>query len=167
MHVSEFPRGQRPATGCHVTYAELRDSRNRARASQVRYLSAPPAARASLSGAPLALVIVALFFTALVGLVAMDALPVLLLASYGLFSAMAFLVYRADKSAAEQGRRRTPESTLHTIALVGGWPGALLARQVFRHKTIKQPFRTIFWVTVIANCLALAWIMYEAPRVLP
>jgi uncharacterized membrane protein YsdA (DUF1294 family) len=46
---------------------------------------------------------------------------------------------------------------------VGGRPGALVARQAFRHKTTKQPFRTIFWVTVIASCVALAWFVYEAP----
>ncbi len=69
----------------------------------------------------------------------------------------------ADKTAAKQGRWRTSESTLHTIALVGGWPGALVARPVFRHKTTKQPFSTIFWVTVIANCAALGWFVYEAP----
>jgi uncharacterized membrane protein YsdA (DUF1294 family) len=53
------------------------------------------------------------------------------------------------------------------IALVGGWPGALVARRVFRHKTTKQPFCTILWVTVIANCVALAWFVYEAPLTLP
>ena len=82
-------------------------------------------------------------------------------------SGVAFLMYGADKSAAEQGRWRTSESTLHTIALAGGWPGALVARRVFRHKTTKQPFRTIFWVTVIANCVALAWFVYETPLTLP
>jgi uncharacterized membrane protein YsdA (DUF1294 family) len=80
---------------------------------------------------------------------------------------VAFLMYGADKSAAKQGRWRTSESTLHTIALVGGWPGALVARRVFRHKTTKQPFRTIFWLTVIANCVALAWFVHEAPLSLP
>jgi uncharacterized membrane protein YsdA (DUF1294 family)/cold shock CspA family protein len=167
VHVSDFPRGQRPVSGCQVSYAELRDDRQRLRASQVRYLSAPPAARASLREAPLALATVGLFFTVLVGLVILGELPVLLLASYVLFSVIAFLLYRADKAAAQQGERRTPESTLHTIALVGGWPGALLARQVFRHKTIKQPFRAIFWVTVVANCLALAWFVSEGPLALP
>lgn len=116
VHVSAFPRGQRPVSGCEVTYAELRDDRNRARASEVRYLVAPPAARASASGVPLALATATLFFTLLVGLVVLDELPVVLLASYGLFSGIAFLLYRADKSAAEQGRWRTPESALHTIA---------------------------------------------------
>ena len=35
--------------------------------------------------------------------------------------------------------------------------GALVARQVFRHKTTKQPFRTILWGTVVTNCAALVW----------
>ncbi len=167
VHVSAFPRGRRPVTGCEVTYAELRDERNRARASEVRYLGAVSASRAGASGIPLALAAATLFFTLLVGLLVLDELPVTLLVAYGLFSGVAFLMYGADKSAAEQGRWRTSESTLHSIALMGGWPGALVARRVFRHKTTKQPFRTIFWFTVIANCVALAWFVYEAPLTLP
>jgi uncharacterized membrane protein YsdA (DUF1294 family) len=108
-----------------------------------------------------------LFFALLVVLLVQDQIQVVLLAAYGLFSAAAFVLYGADKSAAKQGRWRTPESTLHTIALVGGWPGALVARKVFRHKTVKQPFRTIFWGTVVANCVALAWFVSEAPFTLP
>ena len=162
-HVSTFPRGRRPVTGCEVTYAEVRDERNRARASEVRYLGAAPASNAGASGIPLTLAIAMLFLSLLVGLLVLDKLPVVLLAAYGVFSGVAFLMYGFDKSAAEQGRWRTSESNLHTIALVGGWPGALVARRVFRHKTTKQPFCTIFWVTVIANCVALAWFVYEAP----
>ncbi len=163
VHVSAFPRGRRPVSGCKVTYAELRDERNRPRASHVRYVAASPARRTSARGIPLALATATLFFTVLIGLVVLDKLPATLLASYCLLSAVAFLLYRADKSAAQHGRWRTSEATLHTIALVGGWPGALVARPAFRHKTTKQPFRSIFWVTVIANCAALAWFVYEAP----
>jgi uncharacterized membrane protein YsdA (DUF1294 family)/cold shock CspA family protein len=167
VHVSAFPRGRRPVTGCEVTYTELRDDRNRTRASDVRYLGPVSGRRAGPSGIPLALAAATLFFTLLVGLLVVGELPATLLAAYGLFSGVAFLMYGADKSAAEQGRWRTSESTLHTIALMGGWPGALVARRVFRHKTIKQPFRTIFWFTVIANCVVLAWFVYEAPLTLP
>jgi len=35
---------------------------------------------------------------------------------------------------------------------MGGWPGALVAQQKLRHKTKKQPFRTVFWATVVMNC---------------
>ncbi|QIK74642.1 DUF1294 domain-containing protein [Nocardioides piscis] len=167
VHVSAFPRSRRPVTGCEVSYAELRDERNRARASDVKYLGAVSSRHAGASGLPLALLASTLFFAILVGLLVLDELPLTLLAAYGLFSAVAFLVYGADKAAAEQGRWRTSESTLHTIALMGGWPGALVARRVFRHKTTKQPFRTIFWLTVIANCVALAWFVHDAPLALP
>jgi uncharacterized membrane protein YsdA (DUF1294 family) len=111
--------------------------------------------------------IAALFFLLLVVLLVQEPVRVVLLAAYGLFSAVAFVLYGVDKSAARQGRRRTRESTLHTIALVGGWPGALVARQVFRHETVKQPFRTVFWGMVVANCVALAWFVHEAPFTLP
>lgn len=83
----------------------------------------------------------------------------LILAAYAVLSGTAFLMYRADKSAAVQGRRRTPESTLHTIDLLGGWPGALIARRVYRHKTKAQPFVTVYWLTVLMNVLALLWFM--------
>ena len=49
-----------------------------------------------------------------------------------------------------------PEASLHVLALMGGWPGALLAQRVVRHKTRKQPFRTVFWATVALNCAILA-----------
>jgi uncharacterized membrane protein YsdA (DUF1294 family) len=101
------------------------------------------------------------------GLLVLDQLPATLLSAYGLFSAAAFLVYAADKTAAVQGKWRTSESTLHMLAFVGGWPGALVAQRVLRHKTTKQPFRTIFWFTVIANGTALAWFVLAKPLPLP
>jgi len=158
--------GRRPVPGCEVTYAEVRDERNRARASDVRYVGAASAGRPGAAGVSSTLAVAALFFTFLVGLLVLDELPVTMLGAYGLFSAVAFLTYGADKSAAVQGRWRTSESTLHALALVGGWPGALIAQQVFRHKTTKQPFRTIFWFTVVANCVVLAWFLYEDPSTL-
>lgn len=71
-------------------------------------------------------------------------------------------MYGLDKAAAGRDARRTPENSLHLADLLGGWPGALIAQQQFRHKTIKQPFRSIFWFTVIANAAALAvWATYR------
>lgn len=79
------------------------------------------------------------------------------LAPYALMSVVTFTVYAADKSAARRGAQRVPESTLHVLSLLGGWPGALAAQQMLRHKTRKQPFRAVFWATVAINCLVLAW----------
>jgi len=66
-------------------------------------------------------------------------------------SVLTFVVYAADKAAAEARRWRTPESTLHALALAGGWPGALVAQQFMRHKSTKQGFRELFWATVMLN----------------
>ena len=68
-------------------------------------------------------------------------------------SLAAFLAYAFDKSAAKGGRWRTSESTLHLLALAGGWPGALLAQQFLRHKSVKASFRSVFWGTVVLNIL--------------
>jgi hypothetical protein len=96
----------------------------------VRTVTSPPAARARATGVP-----PALFFTVVVILVVLDQLPVILLVGYGLLSAIAFLTHRADESAAQQGRWRTPESTLHAIDLVGGGP----QRAARPHRPILPP----------------------------
>ena len=76
-------------------------------------------------------------------------------AAYAGMSLLTFIIYAIDKAAARAQRRRTPESTLHLLALAGGWPGALLAQKWLRHKSVKQPFRTVFWLTVVINVAGL------------
>ncbi|EEO5215404.1 DUF1294 domain-containing protein, partial [Salmonella enterica] len=56
-----------------------------------------------------------------------------------------------DKTAARKTWRRVPESTLLVFGVVGGWPGAIVGQQLFRHKTQKQPFKTYFIVSVIVS----------------
>ena len=68
-------------------------------------------------------------------------------------------MYGFDKSAAQRGRQRTPENTLHIVALLGGWPGALLAQDLFRHKSSKAEVQWMFWTTVVVNCGALVWLL--------
>lgn len=81
-------------------------------------------------------------------------------AYYIIISLTTLITYAIDKSAAEKGRWRIKESTLHILSLMGGWPGALYARRKLRHKTIKQPFRAIFWCTVALHCLAISSLVY-------
>lgn len=73
-----------------------------------------------------------------------------------LLSALLYGLYAKDKRAARLELRRTPEQTLHWLALLGGWPGALLAQAKLRHKTQKQPFKTLLWLTIIAHLVAVA-----------
>lgn len=77
-------------------------------------------------------------------------------AAYLSLGIITFAVYAWDKAAARRGAWRVPEATLHVLAVLGGWPGALAAQRALRHKNRKQPFRTVFWITVALNCAALA-----------
>jgi len=76
-------------------------------------------------------------------------------AVYGGASVLTFINYALDKYAARRGAWRTPESKLHMLALGCGWPGALFAQQILRHKSSKRKFRSVFWGTVALNVVAL------------
>lgn len=75
-------------------------------------------------------------------------------AFYLALSLACFVVYAVDKSAAVAARWRVPENTLLLLGFAGGWPGAIVAQQVLRHKTKKVSFRQAFWGTVALNVLA-------------
>lgn len=84
--------------------------------------------------------------------------PLLLLWLLVLISLLTYGFYAKDKAAAMAGAWRVPEKTLHSLALFGGWPGALVAQARVRHKTRKLSFQLAFWLTVVLNGLALAWL---------
>jgi uncharacterized membrane protein YsdA (DUF1294 family) len=85
-----------------------------------------------------------------------DLLPGWLLATYAGMSAVTYLAYALDKSAAVHGKARTPEATLHLMGLLGGWPGGWIAQRSLRHKSSKHSFLFLFWATVLINVLALS-----------
>jgi Predicted membrane protein len=85
-------------------------------------------------------------------------IPLVILAIYVVTSLLTFIMYVVDKSAARRGAWRSKENTLHVLSLAGGWPGALIAQQKLRHKSRKQSFRFVFWVTVLLNCGAFVWL---------
>lgn len=70
---------------------------------------------------------------------------------YLLFSLLSFCLYWSDKRKAQSGHWRVTEARLHLFELLGGWPGALIAQQVFRHKTRKLGFQFICWSIVAAH----------------
>ncbi len=77
-------------------------------------------------------------------------------AAYAVMSVLAFGLYWRDKRQARNDGQRTPEKILHGAELLGGWPGALVAQQVFRHKTRKVSYQGVFWLIVLVH--ELFWI---------
>ncbi|MCF4997878.1 DUF1294 domain-containing protein [Pseudomonas syringae] len=73
------------------------------------------------------------------------------LTAYVVVSVLAFFLYWRDKHKARTNTWRTPENILHGVELAGGWPGALIAQQIFRHKTRKVSFQILFWMIVLLH----------------
>ncbi|MEZ8643498.1 hypothetical protein BCU69_05665 [Vibrio cyclitrophicus] len=89
-----------------------------------------------------------------------------LLAWYLVIGVVTFFVYAKDKRAAINGNWRVPEKTLHILSVAGGWLGALIAQDKLRHKTQKQPFRAIYWLTVSMNVAAFVWTLTPSGQAL-
>lgn len=158
VQINAFQRGSaRPIDGSLISYLPVHDSKGRLQACEIRYAgqNAPSQRRASRfpRTAIGTTALIALAFGSIVG-----AIHVALSGIYFALSALSYLIYALDKAAAGKNIRRTPESRLHLIAILGGWPGALVAQQQFRHKTIKQPFQGVFWVTVVLNLTGVWWL---------
>ena len=74
-------------------------------------------------------------------------------------NATAFVLFMLDKHLAEEHMRRVPESTLLLVALVGGSAGAIAGQQYWRHKTKKEPFRTVLFSIPVIQAAFLAWLL--------
>lgn len=70
------------------------------------------------------------------------------------------IAYYVDKRAAIRHKWRVPEKTLHTLEFLGGWPGAIVAQKLFRHKTKKQSYQSTF-VWVISAELAIIYFILK------
>ena len=160
VHIKAFSKiSHRPTEGDIITYELATDEGGRFFAKNIRFArdstSFSSSSKSSSLGTNFAILFGLLFaLSALMG-----QLPLAIVGLYLTASIITFIAYAIDKSAAQNDRWRTQESTLHLFGLVGGWPGALIAQKTLRHKSKKQEFQTIFWVTVIANCFTLGWLL--------
>jgi len=158
VHIKAFKRrSRRPVGGEVVTYELGRDLEGRQRALNVAYSRA--ALGHTLERRSWSMIFAATFVALVAAAVVDGRLPTLILIAYLAVSAVTFSIYAWDKSAARNDRWRTRESTLHTLGLLGGWPGAVWAHRLLRHKSRKRSFQVTFWVTVLLNCGALVWIL--------
>jgi uncharacterized membrane protein YsdA (DUF1294 family)/cold shock CspA family protein len=160
VHISAFSNRQRRPDGNEIVTYELKvDGRGRTQANTVAFVGerATPCRRTSRSNIPPLFAFCFLLFVAAAAF--SGRLPVAVLVLYLVASVVAFLAYAFDKSAALRDQWRTQESTLHLFALLGGWPGALAAQRLLRHKSAKASFQAAFWVTVGLNCGTLGWLL--------
>jgi uncharacterized membrane protein YsdA (DUF1294 family)/cold shock CspA family protein len=156
VHISAFSNARRrPAGNELVTYETVVEGKRRIRAAKVAFVAAQSAAAKSSGFSQVRTIIAASFMLLLLAMVIGRKFAPAVLALYVGASIVALLLYGRDKSAARASRWRTEENTLHMISLFGGWPGALVAQQIFRHKTNKAEFQFGFWVTVVVNCAGL------------
>jgi uncharacterized membrane protein YsdA (DUF1294 family)/cold shock CspA family protein len=148
----------RPRVGQVFSFTVLTLDDGRLRAQNTRFVGEAvtvPRHRSS-AGPIVGGLVILIFITEFIVLNLLYQLPLWVAALYLGISVACFLLYAEDKSKARLGRWRVAESSMQIIALIGGWPGAILAQQVLRHKTRKRAFQFVFWTAVVVNMVALA-----------
>jgi uncharacterized membrane protein YsdA (DUF1294 family)/cold shock CspA family protein len=159
VHIKSFVNRQRRPVGNEiVTYDLKTDANGRIQAESVAFFGERVPQVTTFGRSNVSLILAIAFLVFVSWSVFAGKLPFSILAFYFVASILAFVAYALDQSAARNDQWRTRESTLHLFALIGGWPGALAAQNLLRHKTKKQSFQIVFWVTVVLNCGALGWL---------
>lgn len=181
FHVRDFRGGSSgaPRQGLAVTFEEINVGGKGPRGMAVRPVGVGASARnpgrrqtqnaradmdASRSGALGVLSLMLVYAAAILWAIWLRKLPWWFLAALPALNLATFFAYWQDKYAAEKGRWRTPEDSLHLFSLAGGWPGAYLAQQILRHKSRKAEFRAAYWVTVTLHCGAVGGSLWWATR---
>ena len=160
LHISARSNRQRRPQGNElVTYDCVTDDKGRAQAKGVAFVGERAAAAAASRPSSLPAVFTAGFLVFIATMAFYGRLPLAVLGLYVVASVVAFLAYGHDKSAAVRNAWRVQERTLHLFSLLGGWPGALAAQRLFRHKSSKASFQTTYWITVVLNCAALGLLL--------
>ena len=160
VHVKAFARGTgRPQVGQRVSFEVEPGPQGKKRAQSVEVIRRQRASSRKRRDSPAqwgtaTLFTIPAFLVAYLAVTLLWKPPPWFALAYMVASVVTFMAYALDKASAERRTWRTPESTLHTLSIAGGWPGALLAQQFLRHKSTKADFRSVFWVTVALHVAA-------------
>ena len=160
LHIRAFQdERERPRDGMTVSYEAVTNQEGKLRAERVviagqKWSRTPTVQHV---GATVAGYLAVAFFAPVVFLeIAFWGMPAWVVAVYVGLSVASLLLYWQDKRASVSGGWRVRESDLHLLGLLGGWPGAVVAQNIFRHKTKKASFARFFWITVMLNVLLFA-----------
>ncbi len=170
VHIQAFGlRPQRPSVGERLSYREGLDGQGKRRAQDVQRLTAgavPHAPPEALRDSGRVLLLVPAFAGFVLVCHLLWRVPNAAWGAYSAMSMATFIVYGLDKRAARRGDWRVAETTLHGLALCCGWPGALLAQALLRHKSAHVAFQRRFWLTVVLNVLGFALLFTPLRHVL-
>ena len=76
-----------------------------------------------------------------------------------IINALGLILMRIDKKKAQLGRWRIRESTLLTLAALGGSVGTILGMNLFRHKTKHLKFTVGIPIFLFIHILILTWLI--------
>ena len=173
VHIKAFtPRTRRPVNDEVIIYELVSENNNRYKAKNIKFAcdtnkkkTSGNARATNKSSKPknsiLGPIFTVLFCIGLMLSIFNGKVPVFVGFAYLIISLITILAYAKDKYSAQSNRWRTPESTLHLLSLIGGWPGALFAQKKLRHKTSKSEFISTYWATVFFNLAGLLVIYTE------
>lgn len=161
VHIKAFSKSaHRPADGDIITYELAKDESGRFFAKNTQFAARTPKSSVYKKSGSLGAYVATLFGLLVVISISTlsGRLPLKIALLYFTSSIITFLVYAIDKSKAQNKRWRIPESNLHFLGLIGGWPGAFIAQKTLHHKSKKEEFQAVFWCTVFINYSALEYL---------
>lgn len=158
VHIKAFSRSaSRPQVSQRVSYEVEVGPPGKKRALRVelirstRLRTKPPERNSAAQKGSAKLLTIPAFLVVYIAVSLLWEPPLWFALVYVVASLVTYWAYAFDKNQAQRGAWRTQESTLHMLSFAGGWPGALLAQQYLRHKSVKAEFRIVFWCTVVLN----------------
>ncbi len=88
----------------------------------------------------------------------------IVLLHYTIFSIVSASMHFADKRRAVKGKQRIPERSLHSMELLGGWPGAIAMTRFIRHKTSKRSYMIRLYAIAAVHAIAWMLLLWVATR---
>lgn len=157
FHISSVTnRGYRPKLKDSVIFDVIEDNKGRLNAENIVVQG--------VNGFPFTVLFGFSFLVAATASIVVFNGVLILIPLYLVLSIFTYLMFARDKQAAKNKSWRISENTLHILSLLGGWPGALLAQFQLRHKSRKQPFKSILWVTILLNIGGFIWLFTKSGR---
>jgi uncharacterized membrane protein YsdA (DUF1294 family)/cold shock CspA family protein len=174
VHIKSIARiATRPRIGDRVSFTVARGYDGRAAAKDVqiagpnpvnmaaRQRGAPPVQQVSVGWLPAAGA--ALIMALAIAVVLLGRAPAWVLVAYLAFGVTSMGIYWFDKRAAQADRWRVSERSLHTIDLIGGIAGGLVAQQLLRHKTSKRSFALVTGLIALLHVAILTGLLALPP----